>query len=269
MKKLFILLPAIIGLSGCVAFFPELQEFEKQYQKMLEEADLIGVPKYSRLFEELWGNTPTFECGPLHEEGYRNGKFTIEGARVDINTHPEKCEPYLSNLKYYIKHKKTKAQQNRENAEKQKVIQARKQEEKNKAYAKEQYKLAQQAHDSNERLSHLENASASGNPQASYDLFKYYLPVNELLADQYLKKAAFDGHAEANLIMGGRFAKSAKYRFSDNIHAYVYYKRAERYGNKTGATLAKGIENRFKARIQQGNSEAEYLWRNAQRMASF
>lgn len=268
MKKYLSLLPLVLCLTGCAVI--ENSRFEDEYNQMIEEAGLIGTRLYSKLMDDLWEGEKHYECFIQYKTvSDDEGKFCITGATIPLRVKRTDCQTHLENLKYYIEHKKTKAQQNRENTEKQKVIQARKQEEKDKAYAKEQYKLAQQTHDSKERLSHLENASASGNPQASYDLFKYYLPVNELLADEYLKKAAFDGHAEANLIMGGRFAKSAKYRFSDNIHAYVYYKRAERYGNKTGATLAKGIENRFKARIQQGNSEAEYLWRNAQRMASF
>ena len=269
MKKNIILLPIILGLSGCVFLSPEQEAFQKEHQLLLEKAGLIGQPQDSKLFDDLWENTKGYECGTLFYIDRTKLKFTIEGAAVGKNTNPEKCEPYFSNLKYYVEHGKTKAEQKREDAIRQRKIEAQKQIEADKAYAKEQYRLAKQSKTSSERIDHLEKASIYGNAQASYELFRHYLPVNEYLAEQYLKKAAFNGHATANIIMGGRFAKSARYNFSDNIHAYVFYKRAQRYGSKEAATLAKGIENRFKARIQQGSEEAEYLWRNAQRAASF
>lgn len=274
MKKLIPLIPCVFFLSGCLTIPPELEEFNKQHEKMLQDAGLIGESYVGGVFPEIWYGTSKKDCGIEFKTEWRSlDGLVITGSSVSYFTNPEKCEPYLSNLKYYIKHGKTKAQQERDDAWEQKRIQQRQERERqakeDEAYAKEQYRLAKQSKNSSDRINHLENASIYGNAQASYELFRHYLPVDEYLAEQYLKKAAFDGHATANIIMGGRFAKSARYHFSDNIHAYVFYKRAQRYGSKEAATLAKGIENRFKARIQQGSEEAEYLWRNAQRAASF
>lgn len=274
MKKLIPLIPLVFLLSGCLTIPPELEEFNKQHEKMLQDAGLIGESYVGGVFPDIWDGTSKRDCGIEFEtEWVRYKGLIITGSSVSYFTNPEKCEPYLSNLKFYIEHGKTKIQQQRDDAWKQKRIQEKQERERqakeDEAYAKEQYRLAKQSKTSSERINYLEKASIYGHAQASYELFRYYLPVNEYLAEQYLKKAAFNGHAMANIIMGGRFAKSARYNFSDNIHAYVFYKRAQRYGSKEAATLAKGIENRFKAQIQQGSEEAEYLWGNAQRAASF
>ena len=275
MKKIFFLLPFVALLSGCFKLSTEEQRLEKEYQKKFEQSGLIGTSYYSQVTDDIKGDTNFNECGITITNDFIDGSLKITGTKFEYYVDLKQCEPYLSNLDYYIKHGKTKAAQDRDDAwEQEKLKRLQEQEEKAKeseVYAKEQYRFARKSKNTKERIDHLTQASIHGNPQASYELFRYYLPVNEYLADEYLKKAAFDGHAQANLIMGGRFAKSAKYRFGDNVHAYVFYKQAQRYGSKEAATLAKGIsaENRFKAQIQRGNLEAKYLWENAQRAASF
>ena len=248
MKKRIFALALIVSLAGCSSLPEHLKVVEQEYSQMISDMRFyysdtkrafgkICQPygewdSGSTVLNVRFNNTPSKDvivCDPACGLGVKNyqSSSTIE-AFISPDTNLEKCQKYLDDLRYFITHRKVKADvekqeaEKREREEKQRLEKLKHERERKQAISK-----AKNCYGKNGSSCRniLVNASNYEDGEAQYHLALLSSAEGDMQGyEYYLARASSNKNANAQLLMAGICEERQKYdiRYFAPRLAYLY-----------------------------------------------